>query len=623
MAENIVSIESISKSFGDKELFQNVSFGIHKGDKIGLVGANGCGKTTFLKMLFGVESLDEGRITVRKNIKIAYLSQNPKLNDNLSIIEQILHSDHPHLKLIQQYNQIANDLKFQPELEKEYNRILEEIHRIGAWETEQKVKNFLTKFGMTDFNKSVLNLSGGEKRRIDMARVLMDEPDLLIMDEPTNHLDISTIEWLQNYLASYNGSLIFVTHDRYFLDAISTKIMEIDRNNISFFEGNYSFYLEQKQYQITDLNRKETRRQAQLKKELKWLHRGARARSSKPKNHIDRVRELMDKSYLTDDQELNISFKTHRMGKTILEAHNLSMKYDKTLFSDFSHIFQKKERIGIIGKNGCGKTTLLKLLVNDEELQNGRLKIGINTKFSYFKQNTSDFDEAISVIDYIKLEAEFVRTKDGVAHSAKEMLERFLFPAKMHRNKISSLSGGEKKRLYLLKSLMFGANFMILDEPTNDLDIQTLEILEDYLDGFDGCVLVVSHDRYFLDRVTDYLFIFEEDNIRKLAGNYSDYLLLKRFQEDEKKLNTVKPKRIKKAMKGLNFNEKRELDEIEQQIENLETTKYDLEKQMEINAATLLPLEFKEITDKISEIEEELFIKMERWEFLELKKNEE
>jgi ATP-binding cassette subfamily F protein uup len=498
----------------------------------------------------------------------------------------------------------------------ENKKLLEKAESI--WQTEVKAKSILTKLGFSDLHRKIATLSGGQKRRLDLARVLVNSPDLLLLDEPTNHLDIETIEWFQNFLINYNGSAIFVTHDRYFLDAVSQRIMEIDQGVFHFYQGNYSDYIKQKQLQQIDLQRKETRRKAQLQKELRWLQRGAKARTSKPKNHLDRVKELLDKSYLSENKELDINFREKRLGKTILELKNVSKKYDNNLlFQDFSHIFQKQERIGILGPNGCGKTTLLKIITGEIEPSSGSIKVGINTKFAYFKQEKHNFDPQQSVLEFVKEKAEHIRTKDGTLHSASEMLQKFLFDKKMQQNKLSSLSGGEKKRLFLLSSLMFGSNFIILDEPTNDLDIKTLEILEDYLDTFRGCILVVSHDRYFLDRVTDHLFIFENDKIRKFPGNYSDYLLVKRYRDAEKKEKDKEPKKvIQKNMHSsqkLSYNEKRELEQLEKQIPELEKQLQNLEIKIETEAATLSASDFSEISQQQQQLQKELEEAETRW----------
>ena len=631
MSQNLISIENLKKSYSGKILCENETFGIHKKEKIGLLGINGCGKSTLLKMLIGKESPDEGKITYRKGISIGYLSQIPEINPDLTIYEHVYYSDHPEFVLLRKYYKISEQLEINPShiLEKELHNLIQQIDSQNGWEIEIKAKTFLTKLGFTDYTKKIKFLSGGQKRRLDLARVLMDNPDILLLDEPTNHLDIEIIEWFQDYLSEYIGTIIFVTHDRYFLDAVSNKIMEIVDGKIHFYEGNYSYYLRKKEFELKDLQRKETRRATQLRKELKWLHRGARARTSKPKTHIDRVKELIDKSYLTNMTELDISFQTKRLGKTILEARKISKSYEEIhLFKNFSHIFQKMERIGIIGANGCGKTTLLKLITEEEEPCSGKVKVGINTHFTYFKQDIKEFNKDQTVIKYIREYADNIRTADGILHSASEMLKRFLFDGKMQQNKISSLSGGERKRLYLLRSLMFGSNFIILDEPTNDLDIKTLEILEDYLDAFKGCLLVVSHDRFFLDRVVDYLFIFEKDRIVKFPGNYSDYLLVRRFREQEEKEKRqtglkekkTRPK-LKKKSDKLSYNEKRELEILEIEIEQLEKKQIKLQQIIETQASLLKHEDFTNITNELTEIEEQLNTKTIRWLELEEKNN--
>ncbi|MCK5050967.1 MAG: ABC-F family ATP-binding cassette domain-containing protein [Candidatus Cloacimonetes bacterium] len=618
MSKNIISIEELNKSFAEKLICKNSSFGIFKNEKIGLVGINGCGKSTLLKLLVGIEPADSGKITFRKNIRTGYLPQIPQLDPQKTIYEEIYFSDHPQFDLLRKYYRILNKLETEPTkaLEEEHHRIIKEIEINDAWKIEVKAKSILDKFGFSDINLKISTLSGGQKRRIDLARVLMDEPDVLLLDEPTNHLDIDTIEWFQDYLSNYKGTIIFVTHDRYFLDAVSDKIIEMENGKINFFKGNYSYYLRKKEQLDIDVQRKETRRKAQLKKELKWLRRGARARTSKPKDHLHRVKELIDKSYLSENQDLDISFKTKRLGKTILEIRNISKQYDdKILFSNFNHNFQKLERIGIIGLNGCGKTTLLRCIMEEIEPDNGSIKIGVNTSFSYFQQYIDELDINQTVLGYIQSFAHNIRTADGILHSASEMLQRFLFDGKMQQSKLENLSGGEKKRLYLLRSLMFGNNFIILDEPTNDLDIRTLEILEDYLDAFKGCIIVVSHDRYFLDRVTDYLFVFDDDRIIKFPGNYSDFLLVKKYRDEEKKKKKKKlenkKQKIKKVSSKLNFKEKREIKLIEKEMGNIEDKISTLNGRIENEASILSPADFREITNEL----EELKVRLDEHEF--------
>ena len=621
VGEILVTVNNVNKTFVDKDILNEANFGIHSGEKIGIIGVNGCGKTTFLKILTGKEEVDSGNITYRNNLKIGYLQQIPELDENLSILEQIYSSDREEMKLLKDYYLASEESNLNP-IQENWDKLAhlaEKIEQKQAWSIEAKAKSYLTKLGISEYSQKIRFLSGGQKRKVDLASILLQEPDILILDEPTNHLDIDSIEWLQNYLADYKGTIIFVTHDRYFLDSVSNKIMELDEGSVNFFEGNYSYYVEKKEMENIDLQRKETRRKAQLQKELKWLKRGAKARSSKPKNHVDRVKELLDKSYLIEQQDLDISFQSHRMGKRILELGNIEHQYDdKSLINGFSHVFQKFERIGIIGDNGCGKTTLLKILTKELKPTIGKVTLGVNTQFAYFKQEADSMPEKESVHQYISSYADNIRTKDGVLHSAAEMLERFLFDRKMQQAKISSLSGGEKKRLYLLKSLMFGANFIILDEPTNDLDIRTLKILEDYLDAFDGCVLVVSHDRFFLDRVCDFLFIFQDNKIKKFAGNYSDYLLVKRFQkEEDEELDKVKTQKVKTVKKKLSFKEKKELEEINSRLEFIERRLAEITNTIETNAANLTSQDFQDLSNEQLELEEESLDKLMRLEELE------
>ncbi|PKN72205.1 MAG: ABC transporter ATP-binding protein [Candidatus Cloacimonetes bacterium HGW-Cloacimonetes-3] len=576
--EVILTLEDISCLYGDRTIIKDVSFGIHATEKIGIVGLNGCGKTTLLKIISGTKSPNTGKITTRKDLKIGYLEQDVEFLPNISVLQHTIPAEG-------------------------------EIHE------EYFYKALLSRLGITDYTQLVGTLSGGQRRKADLARVLALEPDLLVLDEPTNHLDLDTIEWLQNFLATTNKAVLFVTHDRYFLDAVSTKIIEIEHSLLYYFEGNYSDFVRGKLIRATDVQRKETRRNAQLKKELDWLSRGAKARTSKPKNHVDRVKELLSKSYLISNQELEISFKIDRLGKTILELHQLSKSYaSRALFEGIDHNFQSMERIGIIGTNGCGKTTLLRMITGEVEPDIGAIKVGVNTHFSYYKQDEDSFDPNKTVYEYIAQYAETIKNGAGAKISATEMLQRFLFDGKMQQTKLSALSGGERKRLYLLKSLMFGANFIIMDEPTNDLDIRSLEVLEDYLDAFRGCLLVVSHDRYFLDRTVDYLFIFEHGKLRKFAGNYSDYLLVKRFEQEEISEAAapviMRPKRISK---GLNFNEQREFANLETEIDSIELRLMELETSLSVGTMNFGPNDYHQISNELTELNERHQQLLDRW----------
>lgn len=623
MSKIILSVENLSKAFAEKTICHNATFGIHEGDKIGLIGINGCGKTTLLKMIAGKEPVDTGNIILRNEMRIGYLPQIPELNPELTVEEQILSAHYEPLQLLKRYYELTSNTADASGNE-EAAQLLLRIQSSNAWEAELKAKQYLTKLGFTDLTQKIAHLSGGQKRRVDLARVMMEEPEVLLLDEPTNHLDIDTIEWLQDFLESYAGVVIFVTHDRYFLDAVCTRILEIENGLFRFYQGNYSAYIEQKEQQLIDLQRKETRRTSQLKREMQWLRRGARARSTKPKNHIDRVKELLSKSYLTTDAQMDISFSSKRLGKTILDMRNVSKSYGSPLFQGFNHTFQKLERIGIIGPNGCGKTTLLRLITDEEKADEGTIQAGINTHFAYFRQDPAQFDESQTVLEYITQQAEQIRTEDGILRSASEMLQRFLFDGKMQQSKISSLSGGERRRLYLLRALMFGSNFIVLDEPTNDLDIKTLEILEEFLDAFRGCLVVVSHDRFFLDRVTDYLFIFEESGIRKFPGNYSDYLLVKRYQEEEKKEEAIRIKTRQKTSKTkLNFNELRELAYIEKEMEQHRTEQEQLARRLLQDASSLKAEDYANISRRQAVLETTMEKLELRWLELEEKREQE
>lgn len=581
----ILTLEDVSCLYGDRTIIKDVSLGIHTAEKIGIVGVNGCGKTTLLKILSGKIRPNTGKITLRNSIKVGYLEQDVDFVAHLTALQHTIPLDG-------------------------------EVHE------DYFYKSLLTKLGITNFDQPLGSLSGGQRRKVDLARVLALEPDILVLDEPTNHLDLDTIEWLQNYLAVTNKTVIFVTHDRYFLDAVCTRIIEIEHSLLYSFDGSYSEYIRGKLIRSTDLQRKETRRTAQLKKELDWLSRGAKARTSKPKNHVDRVKELLSKSYLISNQELEISFQIDRLGKTILELHRLAKSYGgRSLFEEIDHNFQSMERIGVIGSNGCGKTTLLKMITGEVEPDLGAIKVGANTHFSYYKQDEDSFDPNKTVYEYIAQYAETIKTGAGTKVSATEMLQRFLFDGKMQQMKLSALSGGERKRLYLLKSLMFGANFIIMDEPTNDLDIRSLEVLEDYLDAFRGCLLIVSHDRYFLDRTVDYLFIFEKGRLRKFAGNYSDYLLVKRYEQDE--INEPKPMQImrpKRIQKGLTYNEQREFTAVEKEIEAIELLLSDYETKLSESPTTLSHVDYQKISEELSELNDRHQQLLDRW--LELSEKE-
>ncbi|MFA5498371.1 MAG: ABC-F family ATP-binding cassette domain-containing protein [Candidatus Cloacimonadia bacterium] len=624
---NVLSVETISKKFGERVILDQVTFGLHYGEKVGLIGDNGCGKSTLLKIIADFEVVDSGRVATQRGLRVGYLPQEFDIDPNHTLFDHIYLSDDPDFMLLHKYFQVSTALSFNytDQLLKEQQKLTEQIERKELWSLEQKAHAILNKLGFDDYNTKVSTLSGGQKRRLELARVLATTPDLLLLDEPTNHLDTDTIEWLQEYLIKYVGTIIFITHDRYFLDTVSTRIAEIEEGNIRFYTGTYSDYLQAKELQYNEMQKKEESRLAILRKELKWLSRGAKARTSKPKDHVDRVMELLDKSYLTEDKQIIMSFPVHRMGKSILEVQEVSKSYEHLLFENFSHHFQKNERIGIIGKNGTGKTTLLKIMTEQLKPDSGNVKKGLNTHFSFFQQEQQEIDENISVADFIKENAELIKTETGKLLSVKDILNRFNFPPKEQQRKIHTLSGGERKRLFLLKSLMFGANFIILDEPTNDFDIKTLEILEDYLDSFQGCLLVVSHDRYFLDRTVDFIFIFDGHKIRKFAGNYSDYLLVGKYLEEEPvdlPEKEAKEQKIKQYKENKQKNRKtsykivREIDETEKRLSQLDERLSQLDQELTEKSKSLTVDEFQKISEEQSEIHMEYEELFERWQTL-------
>ncbi|MEK7433141.1 MAG: ABC-F family ATP-binding cassette domain-containing protein [Cyanobacteriota bacterium] len=619
---NIVSIDKLTKWQGGKKLFENISFGIDSEQKIALIGVNGCGKSTLLRLISGQEIYDEGTISLKKGLKINFLQQVPIYKPEDSIIESILSSDTPRVQLIKKYEILSEEIatdSFDPSLEEELGKVMSEMDRISAWQYESEIKSVLSELGLDNLSLKMKSLSGGMIKKVALAQALLDDCDLLILDEPTNHLDIKTIQWLQNYLQKTTKSLLFVTHDRYFLDDVANTIYEIDRNTFYQYNGNYTFYMEKKAEQEITLIHEEQRIKSVLRVELEWLKRGARARQTKSKDRIDRVKTLMNREKNNNPDAIEISISGRRLGKKILEVEKISKSYDdKNVIRNFSYKFKKNERIGIIGENGTGKTTFLRLLTGEETPDTGHVDSGINTFFGYFDQYSTPLNEEMTILEFAKESGTSITLSDGKTVSTSQMLERFMFPSSMHYTQISKLSGGERRRLYLLHILLKNPNFLIFDEPTNDLDIKTLSILEDFLNEFDGCLILVSHDRYFMDRVVDYLFIFDgSGNIEQFPSTFSEYLEYKKENEElkkeyEKKDTYVKPKVEEK--KRLSFKEKTEYEKIEKDIEKLEKEKTALDLNFasgdtNFDNISKWNLRYKEIENLLSE-------KMERWEYL-------
>ncbi|RLL40380.1 ABC transporter ATP-binding protein [Oceanobacillus piezotolerans] len=617
----MLMIENIYKSYGEKVLFNDISCTIAEKERIGLIGVNGTGKSSFLKAIAGIDAAEKGSIHHAKDYRIEYLAQEPELDENQTVMEHIYYGEAPIMKVMRDYEEALLQLEREPNSELAQSRLLQTQQKMDeaeAWEANTAAKTVLTKLGITMFDKKVGELSGGQKKRVSIAKALIQPADLLILDEPTNHLDNDTVEWLEKYLQTYKGSLLLVTHDRYFLNRVTNKIYELDKGNLYIYEGNYEMFLEKKAEREALEIANEAKHQNTLKRELAWLRRGAKARTTKQKARIERVEEMKDKRFDTKKQNLEFQVGSTRLGKKVMEITNISKTYeDRVLIRDFSNLIIPGDRIGIIGPNGSGKSTLLNLLAGRIEPDSGEIEIGETVKIGYYTQGDQELDGEMRMIDYIKEVAEVIHTKDGQVITAEQMLERFLFSRYEQYSYIRKLSGGEKRRLYLLKVLMTEPNVLFLDEPTNDLDTQTLSVLEEYLDHFPGVVITVSHDRYFLDRVIDEMFIFEgQGKITHLFGNYSDYLEKKQAIIKESKLEKPKQKPLKETKRKLSYNEKKEYETIEDVIMELESKLEELQQAI-IDAGSDAG-KVQELFTQQQEVESELEAKMERWEELSL-----
>lgn len=627
---NLISMENLSKSYSEKILFHNISLGINEGDKIGVIGINGTGKSTLLKVISGVESYDEGNIIKNNKVHIEYLEQNPEFDENSTVLEEVFNGNSPIMVTLREYESALDMAKENPENIDIQNRIISlssKIDALNAWNIESTAKTILNKLGITKLNSKINTLSGGQKKRVALARTLITPSELLILDEPTNHMDNETIAWLEEFLNHRKGALLMITHDRYFLDRVSNKIIELDHGNLYCYEGNFSVFLEKKIEREALEASMEDKRQNLLRYELSWIKRGAKARTTKQKARIQRFEELSSQDAPVKSSDVNISTAHSRLGKKIIELENITKNFkDKKIIEDFSYIMVKEDRIGIIGENGIGKSTLMNLISGNSTLDNGSIEIGETVKIGYFSQSNYDLKENLRVIEYIKETAEFVETSDGEKISASQMLERFLFTPEAQWTPINKLSGGEKRRLYLLKVLMEAPNVLLLDEPTNDLDISTLQILEEYIENFNGPIMVVSHDRYFLDKIANKIFSFEGNGeILEHTGNYSDFINFKKNLSTEntenletKKKTVDKPmdKNLEKTNKTLKFSykEQREYEEIESLIASIEQNLESIQSDIANNSTNYSKLQ--ELLQLESETEELLNEKMERWEYL-------
>ncbi|HFI0345034.1 TPA: ABC-F family ATP-binding cassette domain-containing protein [Streptococcus suis] len=612
-------VEHLTKSVGDKTVFADLSFIIHQGDRIGIIGVNGTGKTTLLDVLSGRIGFDGDVSPFRtKNAyKIAYLTQEPDFDESKTVLDTVLSSDLRETQLIREYEWLLSsyDESSQTKLEK----VMAEMDALNAWEIESQVKTVLSKLGLTELNKTVAELSGGLRRRVQLAQVLLGNADLLLLDEPTNHLDIDTIEWLTTFLKNTKKSVLFITHDRYFLDNVATRIFELDRASLTEYQGNYQDYVRLKAEQDERDAALRHKKEQLYKQELAWMRRQPQARATKQQARINRFHDLKgDLANKIDDSELEINFETSRIGKKVINFENVSFSYpDKPILADFNLLIQNKDRIGIVGDNGKGKSTLLNLIAGDLQADSGKVDIGETIRIGYFSQTIKGLDESKRVINFLQEVAEEAKTTSGMV-SIAELLEQFLFPRNTHGTLIEKLSGGEKKRLYLLKILLQRPNVLLLDEPTNDLDIATLTVLEHFLQGFAGPVITVSHDRYFLDKVATKILAFEEDGIQTFFGNYTDYLDEKAFLASSSAISLEKPKekteKVKENKKRMSYFEKQEWATIEEDIAGLEERIAEIEAEMLTCGS-----DFTKLSDLQKELDEKndlLLEKYERYEYL-------
>ncbi|WP_372473550.1 ABC-F family ATP-binding cassette domain-containing protein [Capnocytophaga sp. ARDL2] len=609
---NYLSIENIAKSFGARTLFEGISFGINKDQKIAFVAKNGTGKTTLLNILTGKDFPDQGQIVMRKGLRLEFLSQDPNLQDSLTIEESIFASDNEVLKVIQRYEAALQN----PEDIEEYQKAFEQMELFNAWDFETQYKQILFKLKLEDLKQKVKNLSGGQKKRLALAIVLINKPDVLILDEPTNHLDLEMIEWLEDYFIKENITLFMVTHDRFFLERVCNEIIELENGKIYQYKGNYSYYLQKKEERIAAENASIDKAKNLYVKELDWMRRQPKARTTKSKSRQDDFYIIKEKAHSRrKEHQLELEINMERMGSKIVEMHNLSLSWgNKVILKNFNYIFNRGERIGIIGKNGTGKSTFLNLMTKNLQPDTGKVVIGDTIKIGYYTQNGITPKPEQKVIDVIKEFGEYIPLTKGRTISAAQLLERFLFDRKKQYDFVEKLSGGELKRLYLCTVLIQNPNFLILDEPTNDLDIVTLNVLENFLLDYPGCLLVVSHDRYFMDKIVDHLFVFRgEGVIEDFPGNYSDFRayedsVLPEKDDTPKEKNNWKEKQVKN---GLSFQEQKELQKLERELKDLEAKKVEIENAFSNGEVSAEEIETK--ANELQDILQSIETKEERW----------
>lgn len=612
---NLLSVDNLSKAFTEKWLFNGISFGIAKGEKVALVGANGTGKTTLLKTIAGTVKPDSGELKMAKGCNVGYLPQEPQLDDNKTIMETLFSYDNPTVKVIKDYEDALVNIDTEND---NMSFLLEEMSRLDAWDFEKRSNQILSKLGITETTALNKTLSGGQRKRVALAQLLLLNPDLIIMDEPTNHLDLEAIEWLENLLTAHQITLLMVTHDRYFLDNVSTQILELDKGNLYTHKGNYAYFLEKKTMRETIHAVEVSKARNLMIKELEWMRRMPKARGTKSKSRIEAFYDLKEVATQNLNQnEMEISVQTTRLGNKIIEIHDVSVTFgEKKIIEDFSYLFTKKDRIGVVGKNGIGKSTFLDIITQSIAPHKGEVIHGSTLKIGYYTQHTNNLNNENRIIDEVKEIAEYVTLGTGEQVAVSKLLDMFLFPPNMQHTPVSKLSGGERRRLQLLKVLVSNPNFLILDEPTNDLDIDTLNVLEDFLSNFAGCLVLVSHDRYFMDNLVEHLFVFEGDGkIKDFYGNYTDY-------KDTKPEEIVEVKKIEKPAetltsnvqtqkKKMSFKEKTEYETLEKEIANLEKGKETLTAQL--NGGSTSHTELAEWASKIEQIGHQVDEKTMRW----------
>ncbi len=620
---NYLNAEGISKYYGDKLLFEDITININKGQRVALIAKNGTGKSTLLKIIMSQEPPDEGKVTFHKNLVIGYLDQDPYLDDNTTVLETIFYSDNPTLEAIRHYEDCLDRQNLFPSDDNQValEKAMQQLDVLNAWDYEVKIRQILSRLEINRLDRPVKVLSGGQRKRVALAAILVKEPDILIMDEPTNHLDLQMIEWLENFIAKQqNLSLLVVTHDRYFLDGVSNEIIELHRGKIHRYKGNYAYFLEKKAEQEFNYSQEVDKARKLRVKELEWLRRSPKARGTKAKSRISAFDKIDEKArQKTDEDTMEFRIRMPRVGGKILELYNIAKRYDDVIISkDFSYFFKRKDRIGIVGKNGVGKTTFLEIITAQLKPDSGKVVVGGTIEFGYYNQKGLQLDKDKRVIDVIRDVAEALPMGSGRFLTADQLLAHFLFPHKMHRNYVSTLSGGEKRRLYLLTVLMKNPNFLILDEPTNDLDIMTLNVLEDFLQRFEGCLVIVSHDRYFMDRLVDHIFVLDgKGKVRDFPGNYSDYRIALQAEEKQKRLLAEQVKaakapkeKVQKEKTKLSYNEQREFKQLEKDIEKLEAEKATFEEKMGQGGDYD---QLKEWSERMGEITKQLDEKTDRW----------